>query len=43
MLDVRYRGQEKELPDGKKLPELWRNSYFIDALKKIVYHLPGNS
>ncbi len=31
-LDVRYRGQEKELPDGDTLPELWRNSYFIDAL-----------
>ena len=32
-LDVRYRGQERELPDGDALPELWRNSYFIDALK----------
>ena len=42
-LDVRYRGQEKELPDGKELPGLWRNSYFIDALKSIVHHLAGNN
>jgi len=42
-LDVRYRGQEKELPDGDLLPELWRNSYFIDALKKIVYQLEANN
>lgn len=42
-LDVRYRGQEKELPDGKMLSGLWRNSYFIDALKSIVYHLAGNN
>ena len=41
-LDVRFRGQEKELPDGKMLPELWRNSYFIDALKRIVYLLAEN-
>jgi len=38
-LDVRYRGQERELPDGKMLPGLWRNSYFIDALKRVVFHL----
>jgi hypothetical protein len=42
-LDVRYRGQEKELPDGKMLPGLWRNSYFIDALKRIVFHLAENN
>lgn len=40
-LDVRYRGQEKELPDGDMLPQLWRNSYFIDALKSITHHLSG--
>jgi hypothetical protein len=38
-LDVRYRGQEKELPDGKTLTGLWRNSYFINALKRIIFHL----
>ena len=38
-LDVRYRGQEKVLPDGKMLLGLWRNSYFIDALKRIVFLL----
>ncbi len=42
-LDVRYRGQEKELPDGDILPQLWRNSYFIDALKSIVQLLSGNN
>ena len=42
-LDVRYRGKERELPDGDALPELWRNSYFIDALKSIVYYLEENS
>ena len=42
-LDVRYRGQEKELPDGDILPQLWRNSYFIDALKSIVHLLSGNN
>jgi hypothetical protein len=35
-LDVRYRGNERELPDADELPELWRNSYFIDALKDIT-------
>ena len=42
-LDVRYRGQEKELPDGDALPQLWRNSYFIDALKSIVHLLSGKN
>jgi len=42
-LDVRYRGQERELPDGDILPELWRNSYFIDALKSIVNSLEMNN
>jgi hypothetical protein len=42
-LDVRYRGQEKELPDGKMLPGLWRNSYFIDTLKRIVFYLAENN
>jgi len=42
-LDVRYRGQEKELPGGKKLPELWRNSYFIGALKRIVLNLADSN
>ena len=42
-LDVRYRGQERNLPDGDDLPELWRNSYFIDALKSIVNSLEVNT
>ena len=38
-LDVRYRGNEPRLPDGDELPELWRNSYFIDALKNVTRQL----
>ena len=42
MLDVRYRGAEQELPSGDELPELWRNSYFVDSLKTITRQL-GNT
>ena len=38
-LDVRYRGIEPRLPDRDELPELWRNSYFIDALKLVTRQL----
>ena len=38
-LDVRYRGNEPRLPDRDDLPELWRNSYFIDALKLVTRQL----
>ena len=38
-LDVRYRGNEPRLPDRDELPELWRNSYFIDALKNVTRQL----
>ena len=38
-LDVRYRGNEPQLPDRDKLPKLWRNSYFIDALKNVTRQL----
>ena len=38
-LDVRYRGNEPRLPDRDELPELWRNSYFIDALKLVTRQL----
>jgi len=31
------------LPDGKMLPELWRNSYFIGALKRIVLNLADSN
>ena len=41
-LDVRYRGIEPRLPDRDELSELWRNSYFIDALKLMTRQLrPG--
>lgn len=35
-LDVRYPGIERELPTGSAMSSLWRNSYFIDALKDLV-------
>ena len=35
-LDVRYGGIERELPTSKGLRTLWRNSYFINALKTLV-------
>jgi hypothetical protein len=38
-LDVRYRGVEPRLPDRDALQELWRNSYFIDALKLVTRQL----
>ncbi len=38
-LEVRYRGNERELPDRKQLKTLWRNSYFIDSLKAVTQQL----
>lgn len=38
-LDVRYRSVERVLPTGDELGELWRNSYFIDALKSVTRQL----
>jgi hypothetical protein len=38
-VDVRYRGNPEPLPDATELPQLWRNSYFIDALREIVHQL----
>ena len=38
-LDVRYRGAEQLLPAKDKLPYLWMNSYFIDALKAVTQQL----
>ena len=38
-LDVRYRGTEQLLPAKDKLPDLWMNSYFIDALKDVTQQL----
>lgn len=42
-LDVRYRGQERGLPGGDALPELWRNPYFIDTLKSIAHQLEAGN
>ena len=38
-LDVRYRGTEQLLPKEHELPELWMNSYFVDALKSVTRQL----
>lgn len=35
-LDVRYRGQETELPAASDLLALWRNPYFLPSLKSIA-------
>ena len=42
-LDVHYRLAEEWLPDGDELPELWRNSYFLDALRWIALELAGGA
>lgn len=36
VLDVRYRGTESELPNGDELANVWRNSYFLNALKSVT-------
>ena len=36
VLDVRYRGVESEIPTSEAMSSLWRNSYFINALKALV-------
>ena len=41
-IDVRYRGLEHLLPNAEELPELWINSYFMNALKSICLQL-GNA
>ena len=38
-LSVRYRGSEQLLRDRDELPDLWRNTYFIDALKTVTRQL----
>ena len=38
-LDVKYRGAEQLLPKEHELPELWMNSYFVDALKSVTRQL----
>ena len=35
-LDVRYRGVENEIPTSEVMSSLWRNSYFVNALKALV-------
>ncbi|MBD3235946.1 MAG: hypothetical protein GF330_04525 [Candidatus Eisenbacteria bacterium] len=40
-IEVRYRMIEHLLPEGDALPTLWRNSYFVDALKSVTRQLQG--
>jgi len=42
-LDVRFRGAEHLLPEASALPALWRNSYFIDSLKRITQAIGADS
>ena len=38
-LDVRYRGDGRLLAEADELPLLWRNTYFLDALKDVTRQL----
>lgn len=38
-VEVRYRGTDQLLPEREALPNLWRNSYFIDSLKHVSLQL----
>lgn len=38
-LEVQHRGSEQLLPDGDELGTLWRNTYFVDALKAVTRQL----
>lgn len=38
-LDIRYRGADQLLPNQAQLHSLWRNSYFIDSLKRVTRQL----
>jgi len=42
-LDVRYREMEESMPSAEDLQTLWRNGYFINALKGIVRQLRNES
>ncbi len=41
-IDVRYRGEDSRFPEGEDLATLWRNSYFLDALKDVTFQLGGH-
>lgn len=38
-LDVRYRNAEHHFPSGDELPDLWRNNYFVNSLKRVTRQL----
>jgi hypothetical protein len=38
-LDVRYQDDERELPSRDELPQVWRNSYFLDSLRLVTKQL----
>lgn len=38
-LDVRLSGYETTLPDAAGLPTYWRNSYFLDSLRRITHQI----
>jgi hypothetical protein len=38
-LEVRFRESDVVLPEASKLPDLWDNTYFLNAFKAIGYQL----
>jgi hypothetical protein len=38
-LDVRFRDDEAPLPDSEKLPNLWKNAYFLNSLREVTRQL----
>ena len=42
-LDVRFRDETWHVPESAELPNLWFNSYFIDALRTVTRTLNGEN
>ena len=38
-LDVRYASSDQLFPSGEQLGDLWRNSYFVESLKRVTRQL----
>ena len=39
---VRYRDEPEDLPQRNELPELWKNAYFLDALRSVTQQLEAS-
>lgn len=42
-LDVAYQAQERRLPERDDVPDVWRNSYFLDSLRNVTKQLEGKA